>query len=283
MSAYALLQQFVRQASGLSLDRGKRYLVEDRLRPVLREANIASLEDLARSLQAAPHSDLARTVAETLTINETSFFRDAALFTQLANDILPDLVARRQGARRLRFWCAGCSSGQEPYSLAMLLDEQARHMRGWQIEIVATDFSRAMIETAKRGAYSQFEVQRGLPVTHLLRHFRRDGDLWQIGDHLRARVEFSTRNLVKPFRDLGRFDVVFCRNVLIYYDLETKRDVLKSLGDSLADDGLLVLGAAETVSGLGGLQPYPGHRFLFQKAGASTPSHPSRESPLVRH
>lgn len=267
MSAgFALLQRFLREASGYALEDDKRYMIEDRLNPILRAANLSGIDDLARSLHGDIHSELARTVAETLTINETSFFRDKGLFSAFADSLLPELMEARRDRRRLRIWCAGCSTGQEPYSLAMMIDEQARKLSGWQIEIVATDISRPVIENAKRGTYSQFEVQRGLPVAMLLRYFRRVGDLWQISDYLRAKVSFKTRNLMADVRDLGTFDIVFCRNVLIYFDVATKKRVLDSLSDTLAGDGYLVLGAAERVGGIhGGLQPDLQRSFIFTK------------------
>ncbi len=265
-AAYALIQKFAYDVAGLSLDDDKRYLVEDRLAPVLRLAKHPNLETLAEAIARDPRSELARTVAETLTINETSFFRDRGLFAAFAETVLPRLIAARQDKRRLRIWCAGCSTGQEPYSLAMVLDEQARKLAGWQVEILATDFSRAVVETARRGIYSQFEVQRGVPVAMLLRHFRREGEHWQISDHLRAKINFRAHNLVAGAREAGTFDAIFCRNVLIYFDVATKRRVLANLKGVLADDGYLALGAAEGVGGLcGDLEAFPGQRFLFHK------------------
>ena len=265
-AGFSLLQRFVREASGLALDDDKRYLIEDRLQPVLRDAKLANIDDLANRLYGNQRSDLARAVAEALTINETSFFRDKLLFTTFAETLLPKLIAARKDQRRLRIWCAGCSSGQEPYSLAMIIDEQMRQLSGWQIEIVATDLSRSVIDAARRGRYSQFEVQRGLPVTLLLRYFQRAGETWQISDYLRAKVAFSTLNLVQEFKDIGRFDVVFCRNVLIYFDAETKARVLTRLADTIADDGYLALGGAERIGArCCGLKPDGDRQFLYVK------------------
>ena len=275
-AGFALLQRFLRQTSGLALEADKLYLIEDRLRPILRAANLSGIDDLARSLHVDPNSELARSVAEILTINETSFFRDKPLFTAFAERLLPSLIAARRDQRRLRIWCAGCSTGQEPYSLAMLIDDHMRQLTGWQTDIVATDLSRSVIENARRGRYSQFEVQRGLPVAMLLRNFRREQDVWQISDYLRAKVQFQTLNLMSSFRDLGRFDIIFCRNVLIYFDVATKSLVLKRIADALADDGFLALGAAERVGGLcDTLRPDASHQFIFVKepraAAASSP------------
>ncbi len=269
---FAHLQRFLRVASGLSLDEDKRYLIEDRLRPLLRDAKLKGLDDLALLLQANARSDLARSVAEALTINETSFFRDKALFQTFADFLLPKLIAMRADTRKLRIWCAGCATGQEPYSLAMLIDERMRQLSGWQIEIMATDLSRPILEVAKRGRYSQFEVQRGLPVTLLLRYFQRVGESWQICDYLRAKVAFSMLNLMDGFEDLGRFDVIFCRNVLIYFDAATKARVLGNLSDTLMEDGVLALGGAERVGTLcDRLKPDAGHQFLFNKEPLKEP------------
>ena len=270
-AARALIRRLVRERAGLSLDDEKWYLVEDRLAPIMRSAHL-TMNELAQAVTCDPGGDLARTVTETLTINETSFFRDRGLFAAFAETVLPSLVAARAEQRRLRIWCAGCSTGQEPYSLAMVLDEQARKLAGWQVEILATDLSRAVIDSARRGLYSQFEVQRGVPVALLLRYFRREGELWRINDHLRAKVAYRTHNLVAGARDLGSFDAIFCRNVLIYFDVPTKQRVLESLRGSLADDGYLALGAAEAVGGLcEHLAAVPGQRFLFRKSAGPEP------------
>ena len=246
-AGFALLQRFLRETSGLCLERDKLYLVEDRLRGLLQRRGIANLDDLARMVHANPCSDLATAVAETLTINETSFFRDRTLFSAVSERLLPQLLETRRDKRRLRIWCAGCSTGQEPYSLAMVIDDMTRQLSGWQVEILATDLSRPVLDFARAGIYSQFEVQRGLPVTMLLRHFSRLGDGWRISDYLRAKVTFRTQNLLYIPRDFGPFDVVFCRNVLFYFDAATKRRVISGLVGALAPEGFIVLGGAERV------------------------------------
>lgn len=267
-AGFALLQRILRETAGLSIDGDKMYLVEDRLRPILRDAGLKSLDDLAHALYRQPRCELARRVTEALTINETSFFRDRSLFTQFTDRLLPDLIEARHERRRLRIWCVGCSSGQEPYSLAMLIDENARRLAGWRVEIVGSDLSRTMIERARLGLYSQFEVQRGLPVAMLLRYFRREGEEWRISEHLRAKISFRAHNLVTETCEVERFDVIFCRNVLLYFDVDLKRRVLTKLEAALADDGVLALGAAETVAGLcPRLRPHASH-FLFRKTPA---------------
>lgn len=270
MSAgFALLQRFLREASGLALDDDKGYLLEDRLQPILRSAKLSGLDELARYLAADKKSELAKSVVEALTINETSFFRDRSLFTVFTDRLLPDLIKARQNTRRLRIWCAGCSTGQEPYSLAMIIDENMRRLSGWQVEILATDLSRAVIESAKRGIYSQFEVQRGLPVSMLLRYFRREGDHWEISDSLRAKPSFQTHNLITDPRHLGSFDMIFCRNVLIYFDAPRKAQVLEQIAGVTAPDGALFLGSAETIIGLTeAFALTPGARAVYRPKGA---------------
>lgn len=247
---FAHIQRFLRDAAGIALDDDKRYFIEDRLQPVLRDAKLTGLDALAGALHGNTHSELAQTVIETLTINETSFFRDRALFTAFADRLLPQLIAARQDTRRLRIWCAGCSTGQEPYSVAMAIDEKTRQLTGWQVEILATDLSRPVLEHARSGSYSQFEVQRGLPVAMLLRHFSRRHERWQISDYLRAKLVFKVQNLTALPSDMGTFDAIFCRNVLFYFDARTKQRVLARLTDLLAEDGFLVLGGAERLGSL---------------------------------
>lgn len=264
-NAFALLHRFLRDSCGMIVEEERRYLLEDRLKPLLRAEKLASIDDLALALQGAPHSELARSVVETVTINETSFFRDRALFQAFADELLPELMRTRAESRRIRIWCAACSTGQEPYSLAMVIDENLRRLGGWQVEIIGTDISRQVIESAKAGLYSQFEVQRGMPVTMLLRNFRRENEQWRISDYLRANVSFRVHNLLESPRDLGKFDVIFCRNVLLYFDAETKRRVLRHLTQALADDGYLALGAAERVAGVTDTLVPSKASFIFRK------------------
>ncbi|MEA2759803.1 MAG: chemotaxis protein methyltransferase CheR [Methylobacteriaceae bacterium] len=262
-STFDSLRQFLYERSGLSLEGDKLYLVESRLLPIAREAGLADLAGLMKRLQGGDR-DLAHSVVDAMTTNETFFFRDRAPFEKFRNVMLPQLLAARAAERRLRIWCAACSTGQEPYSLAMLLDEEARRLTGWNVEILATDLSRRAIESARQGLYSQFEVQRGLPITMLLRYFQRAGDRWQINEFLRSRINFREFNLMSDFRPLGAFDVIFCRNVLLYFDVPTKRDILARLSRALAPDGFLLMGSAETVIGLSdAFVPHQEHPTLF--------------------
>jgi chemotaxis protein methyltransferase CheR len=178
--------------------------------------------------------------------------------------MLPQLLAARAGQKRLRIWCAACSTGQEPYSLAMLLEDRAAQLAGWRVEIVATDLAAEVLERAKAGLFTQFEVQRGLPIRTLLKHFTQEGDRWRIAKSLRDKVQFRTLNLLRDFAPLGHFDIVFCRNVLIYFDEPTKADVLRRVARQTASDGFLVMGAAETVVGLNTpFRPHASNRGLY--------------------
>lgn len=266
---FGFLIRFLKERSGLVISEDKRYLVDSRLGPVARKAGIGTLGELVTRLMRGTDAALAQTVIEAMTTNESFFFRDGTPFTQFTDVILPQLTPARAARKRLRIWCAACSTGQEPYSLAMLLDERAAQFPGWTFEIVATDLSSEVLERAKAGLFTQFEVQRGLPIKLLLKHFTQEGDQWRIAKKLRDAVQFRTLNLLRDFGPLGTFDVVFCRNVLIYFDEATKSEVLRRIGKQTASDGYLLLGAAETVFGLNTpFKSHPAHRGLFMSAAA---------------
>jgi chemotaxis protein methyltransferase CheR len=273
------LRLFLSRSSGLSLDADKAYLAESRLAPLIQRAGLADLGELMRHVHAGTSPELNRDVIDAMTTNETFFFRDRTPFENFRRNILPHLLETRRYVRRIRIWCCACSSGQEPYSLAMILDEEAQKLAGWQVEILASDLSRSSLACAREGLYSQFEVQRGLPIALLLRYFRQEGDRWRINEHLRSRIRFEELNLLSDFNDLGNFDVIFCRNVLIYFDVATKKDVLRRLAKLLPSDGYLVMGAAETVVGLSeALTPHAIHRSM---SVPSTPSKPSTRLQLA--
>jgi chemotaxis protein methyltransferase CheR len=260
---FACIQQFLLQRVGIVLTIEKRYLIETRLDPVVRQMQLPNLAALAAKLRLREPL-VEKAVINAMTTNETLFFRDKQPFDVLKDMILPKLVRARPGKDRLRIWCAACSSGQEPYSLAMLIDEMKPLMRGMTVEIVGTDISEKMIEYARAGAFSQFEVQRGLPIRMLLKHFTQEGARWRINPALAQSVSFQTGNLLQPFRQLGQFDIVMCRNVMIYFNEQTKRDILKRLSEVLAPDGYLFLGGAETVLGLSDeLSPHQSERSLY--------------------
>lgn len=245
---FARFRRHLAALTGISLDADKQYLAESRLAPVLRAHGVADFSYLVDALERRDNPALVREVIDAMTTNETLFFRDRTPFETFRTRVLPDLLAARANERRLRFWCAACSTGQEAYSLAMTLDQDARALRGWSIEILATDLSTSAIDAARVGSYSQFEVQRGLSTGQLLRYFHRQEETWRVNEHLRARINFRDFNLLTDFTDLGKFDVIFCRNVLMYFEPEVKRSVLSRLAHALNDDGYLFLGASETAS-----------------------------------
>lgn len=264
---FEFLRKFLKERSGLVLLPTKQYLVESRLMPVVRRAKFAGIDELVKRLQAPEAEALRIEVTEAMTINESFFLRDKIPFDRFRDTILPWLLTARAPRKRIRIWCAAAATGQEPYSLAMILDAAAAMLQGWRVEILATDISREMIERARAGTYNQFEVQRGLPVQMLLKHFEQTGDQWRISDKLRGMVQFRQINLLDDFASLGSFDVIFCRNVLIYFDSATKIAVLERLSQVLARDGFLVLGAAETVVGLTRVfVPHPDKRGLYVRA-----------------
>ena len=242
--------RLLKERSGLLLASDKAYLLESRLLPVVRRRNMKSLDDLVASLRQRLEEETVRDVVEAMTTNESSFFRDLKPFEQFRDFLLPELMKGRAGKRTLRIWSAACSSGQEPYSLAMLLSEHKEKLAGWQVEIVATDLSTEILEKAQAGLYTQFEVQRGLPIQMLVKYFRQEGERWRIDPGLASMVKFRALNLLEDFTHLGQFDVVFLRNVLIYFDQPTKTMVLDRIARVLQPDGYLYLGGAETNIGI---------------------------------
>jgi chemotaxis protein methyltransferase CheR len=265
---YAALSQLLKERSGFVLAPEKEYLVENRLLPVARRHGFANVAALIGRLAGPAPEALKIEVTEAMMNNESFFFRDKFPFDRLHDFILPDLYRRRGGRRQLRIWSAAASTGQEPYSIAMLLAEH-REFCGWRIDILATDISNDALDRGRAGLYSQFEVQRGLPIHKLMQHFTQVNDQWQIDAAMRAHVEFRQLNLLSDFSALGNFDIVFCRNVLIYFDQATKLDVLSRVRRATADDGYLILGAAETMVGLGEhFVPVPERRTLYRPTQA---------------
>jgi chemotaxis protein methyltransferase CheR len=261
---YEYLRKLLRERSGLMLGSDKQYLVESRLLPVSRRAGVAGLDGLMEKIRQPHNEALIVAVVEAMATNESLFFRDKIPFDHFRETIMPALLASRAQQRRIRIWCAAASTGQEPYSLAMALKEMGPALAGWRTEILATDFSLEVLEKAKAGIYSQFEVQRGLPIQMLVKYFTQIGEMWQIAPEIRAMVQFKPFNLLQECAHLGRFDVVFCRNVLIYFDQQTKVGVLDRIAHVIVPDGYLVLGAAETVVGLtNSFRPIPDKRALY--------------------
>ncbi len=246
---FELIAGLLKTRSGLALDKEKAYLLESRLNPVARKWNFSGFEELAQAIRNTNDEALLVDVTEAMAINESFFFRDQKPFDQFTSIVLPHLLEARAAKRSFRIWSAACASGQEPYSLAMLLKERADKLAGWKVEIVATDLSNEILDKAKEGLYSRFEVQRGLPISLLENNFVQLCDRSQIDERLRNMVRFQQFNLLGNIGSLGRFDVVFCRNVLVDFDTPAKTRVLEGMANMLAPDGFLYLGAAETVLG----------------------------------
>ena len=223
---YDFLRKILKDRSGLDLSADKQYLVESRLIPLARRAGLPGIPELVAKIKAGAEA-LTSDVVEAMTTNETFFFRDKIPFDHLRETILPALVQARASRRSLRIWCAASSTGQEPYSIAMCVKEFAG-LAGWRVEIIATDLSQEVLEKSKAGLYSQFEVQRGLPIQMLVKYFTQTGELWQLNADIRAMVQHRQLNLLQDFSHLGTFDVIFCRNVLIYFDQDTKSEHLRS-------------------------------------------------------
>jgi chemotaxis protein methyltransferase CheR len=258
------LRQLLRQRSGLVLSAEKQYLAESRLLPVARKHGLGSLTELVARLKAATFAPIGVEVVEAMTTNESFFFRDKIPFEHFRDTIMPALLAARAREKRIRIWCTAAATGQEPYSLAMSLKTIGPALAGWKVEIVATDISHEVLAKAKAGIYNQFEVQRGLPIQSLVKFFAQVGEAWQIAPEIRGMVQFRQLNLLNDFSSLGTFDLVFCRNVLIYFDQGTKIDVLNRLARQMPADGFLILGAAETVVGLTeAFRPMPDRRGLY--------------------
>jgi chemotaxis protein methyltransferase CheR len=280
---YEYLRKWLKERSGLVLSADKQYLIESRLLPVARSAGFANLGDLVRALMLGNAEALARAVVEAMMTHESFFFRDKLPFDHFRQTIMPALIAARSNTRTIRIWCAAASTGQEPYSLAMCMREMEQKIAGWRIELLATDLGNDVLEKARQGLYSQFEVQRGLPIQLLIKHFTQVGELWQIGPDIRSMVKYQQLNLLADFAKLGRFDLILCRNVLIYFDTETKISVLNRLARSTASDGYLMLGAAETVVGLtNSFKVVPDKRGLYvPNIGAMNPTMPKLPPRLV--
>jgi len=269
---FSVIASFLKDRSGLIIGEDKTYLLETRLSAILREHNIPGLSGLADILrQPGPHA-VKDKVVDAMTTNETSFFRDNHPFETLRQSLIPGLIARRASSRSLRIWSAACSTGQEPYSLAMMLKDNFPILGGWKVEIVATDLSPTVLDRARSGLYSTFEVQRGLPIQMLVRHFEQEEPNWRIKPEIRQTISFRPLNLLADFSSLGQFDIVLCRNVLIYFDQPTKTQILNGITRRIVPDGALLLGGAESVFGLcSTLAALPGLKGVYGHAGPPKP------------
>lgn len=269
----------VKERSGIVLSPEKAYLVDNRLAPIARQTGHEDVAGLLATLRAKKDEALLHEVTDALTTNESFFFRDQKPFDAFRELMLPHFIKENAAKKSLRIWCAACSSGQEPYSLAMILRDFAAQMEGWKIDIVGTDISHTILARAKEGIYTQFEVQRGLPAKYLVQYFAKDNDLWKISDDLKKMVSFRHFNLLESPAIMGTFDIVFCRNVLIYFDPETKSKVLAGIATQMVNDGFLILGAAETIFGLtNAFATEPNRSGVYRKApksGADTATFPA--------
>lgn len=265
---FQFLSAILKQRSGLVLTEEKAYLLESRLMPVARKFGFAGLPELVAMVRDDRPEDLLCDITEAMTTNESLFFRDMKPFEQLRTLVIPQLVEKRAATRTLRIWSAAASSGQEPYSIGILLKELGDLVDGWDIQILATDISADMLNRARAGLYTQFEVQRGLPIATLVKYFKQVGEKWRLDANIRSMVKFKEFNLLDDTAVLGQFDIVFCRNVLIYFDQQTKSEVLGRIGNVMPSDGVLYLGGAETVLGITEkFVPITGHRGMYAIAG----------------
>lgn len=271
------LREMLKQRSGLVLGDEKRYLLESRLMPVAREESMESLSELVTALKKPDAEGLRNKVTQAMTINESFFYRDKTPFENFRNVMVPAMLASpRAATRKLRIWCAAASTGQEPYSLAIEIKELEAKLGNWEIEIIGTDLSEEVLEKARAGLFSQFEVQRGLPIQLMVKYFKQTGSLWQIDSAIRSMVTYKHFNLLKDYTQLGSFDIIFCRNVLIYFDPPTKSDMLSRMAKRLRPDGYLVLGAAETVIGISDdFKPVTDARGLYAMQAAAAASAPA--------
>ena len=270
--AFETLASLLKSKSGLVIGTDKTYLLETRLAGLIKREKLTDLNGLADRLRRPGGDTLAREVVEAMTTNESFFFRDDKPFLHFRTQALPRLVAARPPGSTLRIWSAAASSGQEAFSLAMIVAESTAVLAGRKVEIVGTDIARDQLARARQGVYSQFEVQRGLPVQMLMRYFKKDESSWRLADAIRSMVQFREYNLLSDLRALGRFDIVFCRNVLIYFDQPTKGRVLDAIAAQMPPDGMLYLGGAETVLGITGrFAPLPNERGVYGVTPAMAP------------
>lgn len=267
---FDILSGVIYKRAGIVLSREKEYLLESRLMPLVRSRGFGDLGELAGQVRNGGDEALLREVTEAMTTNETLFFRDIKPFDQFRDVIVPYLLANRSPSHPIRIWSAAASTGQEAYSLAMVIKELGGEFAKRRIEILGTDLSREALDKARVGIYSQFEIQRGLPIKMLMKYFKQTNEIWQIDSALRAMVNFRELNLLEDFSALGKFDIVYCRNVLIYFDKETKADILNRISAVLRPDGFLGLGGAETIIGVtDAFRRVPDHRGLYEPAPRS--------------
>jgi chemotaxis protein methyltransferase CheR len=269
-SDFEFVADLMRKRAGIVLGAEKTYLIDSRLAPLARKEGLPSIDDLIQVVRGRRDERLISQVVDVMTTNETFFFRDRTPFAHLRETIFPMLAQARRGSR-IRIWCAGCASGQEPYSIAMMLDQNPELTGGVPVEIVATDISERCLERARSGVYTQFEIQRGLPIQMLMRYFTQQDDNWRIAEKLRGAVAFRKHNLLESAEALGKFDAIFLRNVLIYFDGPTRAATLNRVSDVLHPGGFLLLGASETpVGSTMAFEPAGDRRALYRLAQRAT-------------
>lgn len=263
------ISQLARNEAAIILEYGKEYLVETRLGPLAQTEGYASLAEFILALRTAPKVNGAHHKAiDALTTNETLFFRDFHPFEALRRTVLPPILEARANVKRLTIWSAACSTGQEPYSLALLLREHFPQLADWNVTILATDLSPTVLKQAEAGSYSQFEVNRGLPATYLVKYFIKEGDRWRLKDDVKKMVEFRPMNLIQPWPVMPAMDLVFIRNVMIYFDIETKKAILKKIRNCLLPHGYLFLGTAETTTNIDpAFEPVPHGKTVLYRIG----------------
>ncbi len=264
---FDFISTLIKQRSGLVLTAEKSYLLESRLMPVARKHGLQGIDELIGTIRTRKEESVIVEVTEAMTTNESFFFRDNKPFDLLRDEVLPPIIEKRADKKHLRIWCAAASSGQEPYSIAIILKEMGAKLAGWNIDIIGTDISNDIIDKAQAGIYTQFEVQRGMPIQLLLKYFDKVDESWHIKDELKSMVRYKYYNLLEPLKPLGGFDIVFCRNVLIYFDAETKGKVLAEVSTLMPEDGKLFLGGAETVLGVTDkFKPVPNQRGVYARS-----------------
>jgi chemotaxis protein methyltransferase CheR len=247
---FQYISKMVQDLSAIVLVTGKEYLVESRILPLAKQEGFASIEELVKSLRANPKNGLSTKVVDAMTTNETSFFRDIHPFETLKKHIIPDLMKKREATKQLNIWSGASSSGQEPYTIAMILRENFPELRNWKLTYISSDISNEMLDRCRKGVYSQLEINRGLPATLMVKYFERHGTEWQAKEDLRKMIDFRYLNLCERWPVLPKMDLVLMRNVLIYFDVEMKKKILNQIQDLLRPDGNLFLGAAETTMNL---------------------------------
>lgn len=249
-SEFSYLCELVKTSTAISLDSQREYLMDARLATIAQREGFASVSELLNRVRAGGSTQLQWKVVEAMTTNETSFFRDIKPFEALRQVVIPTLMKARESERKLSIWCAACSSGQEPYTIAMMLREHFSELQNWKVTILATDIATDMLDKSKSGRYTQLEVNRGLPANYLIKYFKKDGVDWQIDESIRKMVEVRRMNLSVAWPLMPPIDLVMLRNVMIYFPVETKKQILKNMRSVLRPDGYLFLGTAETTINL---------------------------------